>query len=213
MMRVLIGASSEVVRAGLESLLAMAPTFQVVGSFPIGTALAQFEDLQPDVVLLDLESLADESMSPAIESGGMVRNSALVILTDDPESFWQLMLYVQAYERYYRERRRPKRLSLRFKQAVAGLVVLHPDALDSVLFPTSSGEQAELDPSDQILTPREIEVLRMIAEGLGNKEIASKLKISDHTVKFHISSIFAKLGASSRTEAVTIGIRKGLIML
>jgi DNA-binding NarL/FixJ family response regulator len=56
-------------------------------------------------------------------------------------------------------------------------------------------------------------VLRMIAEGLGNKEIAFKLRISDHTVKFHISSIFVKLGASSRTEAVTIGIRKGLIMV
>ena len=53
----------------------------------------------------------------------------------------------------------------------------------------------------------------MIAEGLGNKEIASKLRISDHTVKFHISSIFAKLGASSRTEAVTIGIRGGMIMV
>jgi DNA-binding NarL/FixJ family response regulator len=53
----------------------------------------------------------------------------------------------------------------------------------------------------------------MIAEGLGNKEIASKLGISDHTVKFHISAIFAKLGASSRTEAVIIGIRGGMIMV
>ena len=53
----------------------------------------------------------------------------------------------------------------------------------------------------------------MIAEGLGNKEIAFKLRISDHTVKFHISSIFAKLGAYSRTEAVTIGIRGGMIMV
>ena len=86
-MRVLIGASSEVVRAGLESLLATVPTFQVVGSFPIATALARFEDLLPDIVLLDLESLADESMSPAIESSGMVHNSALVILTDDPGNF------------------------------------------------------------------------------------------------------------------------------
>jgi len=58
-MRVLIGASSEVVRAGLESLVATAPTFQVVGSFPIATALAQFENLQPDVMLLDLESPVD----------------------------------------------------------------------------------------------------------------------------------------------------------
>jgi DNA-binding NarL/FixJ family response regulator len=53
----------------------------------------------------------------------------------------------------------------------------------------------------------------MMAQGLGNKEIASQLGISDHTVKFHISSIFAKLGASSRTEAVTVGIRQGLIMI
>ncbi|HEV8722827.1 MAG TPA: response regulator transcription factor [Candidatus Binatia bacterium] len=78
---------------------------------------------------------------------------------------------------------------------------------------TTSREQPELDPADQILTPREIEVLRMMAEGLGNKEIATKLLISDHTVKFHISSIFAKLGVSSRTEAVTVGIRQGLIMI
>ena len=63
------------------------------------------------------------------------------------------------------------------------------------------------------LTPREVEVLRMMAEGLGNKEIAARLGISDHTVKFHISSILAKIGASTRTEAVTLGIRMGLILL
>ncbi|HKC74673.1 MAG TPA: response regulator transcription factor, partial [Chloroflexota bacterium] len=63
------------------------------------------------------------------------------------------------------------------------------------------------------LTPREIEVLGMLAEGLGNKTIARRLGISEHTVKFHVGSIFAKLDASSRTEAVTLGARRGLIML
>jgi len=63
------------------------------------------------------------------------------------------------------------------------------------------------------LTEREIEILRKLAEGLGNKQIASSLAISEHTVKFHISSILDKLGASSRTEAVTIGIRMGLVLL
>jgi len=62
----------------------------------------------------------------------------------------------------------------------------------------------ELDPSGQILTPREIAVLGMIAQGLGDKEIAFRLKIFAHTVKFHTSSIFAKLGASNRAEAVTL---------
>ena len=212
-MRILIGASSAVVRAGLESLLASAPTFQVVGSFPIGTALAQFEDLQPDVVLLDLESLADESMSAAVESGGMVRNSALVILTDNFENSQVADALRSGVRAILPREATSEEIVVAIQASLTGLVVLHPDAFGSVLFPTSLGEQAELDPSAQILTPREIEVLRMIAEGLGNKEIASKLRISDHTVKFHISSIFVKLGASSRTEAVTIGIRKGLIMV
>src|SRR2546421_277118 len=60
------------------------------------------------------------------------------------------------------------------------------------------------------LTPREMEVLEMLAEALANKMIARRLGISEHTVKFHIASIFGKLGASTRTEAVTIGIRQGL---
>ena len=76
--------------------------------------------------------------------------------------------------------------------------------------PTNSEPGAE---AFEELTGREIEVLRLLAEGLGNKEVASRLGISDHTVKFHISSILAKLGAGRRTEAVTIGIRMGLILL
>jgi DNA-binding NarL/FixJ family response regulator len=61
------------------------------------------------------------------------------------------------------------------------------------------------------LTPRELQVLRMLADGLGNKEIANRLGISDHTAKFHVTQILGKLGAASRTEAVAIGIRRGLV--
>jgi DNA-binding CsgD family transcriptional regulator len=68
-------------------------------------------------------------------------------------------------------------------------------------------------PPAQPLTPREIEVLGMLAEGLGNKTIARRLGISEHTVKFHVGSILARLDASSRTEAVTLGARRGLIMI
>lgn len=63
------------------------------------------------------------------------------------------------------------------------------------------------------LTPRERQVLFLMSEGLGNKEIAARLGISDHTVKFHASSILGKLGAGSRTEAVSQGIKRGLISL
>jgi DNA-binding NarL/FixJ family response regulator len=80
---------------------------------------------------------------------------------------------------------------------------------DSFLAPPSDGDEYQGEP----LTAREIEVLRLLAEGLGNKEIAAKLEISEHTIKFHIRSILGKLGATSRTEAVTRGLRSGLIEL
>lgn len=63
------------------------------------------------------------------------------------------------------------------------------------------------------LTRREREVIQMLAGGLGNKEIASRLAISEHTVKFHVASILDKLGAGSRTEAVSLGIRRGIVLL
>lgn len=71
----------------------------------------------------------------------------------------------------------------------------------------------EIDKSIQPLTPRELEVLQLLSEGLLNKEIAWKLGITEHTVKFHVASLLEKLNASSRTEAVAKGIRGGLILL
>ena len=76
-----------------------------------------------------------------------------------------------------------------------------------MLFRSTSGVLFET------LTLREIEVLAMLAEGLGNKEIARQLDISDNTVKFHLSAIFGKLGATNRTEAVMLGMRHGFIMV
>jgi DNA-binding NarL/FixJ family response regulator len=93
--------------------------------------------------------------------------------------------------------------------AAAGLTVLHPGDLHALL-PAPRAISAD---SGEALTPRELEVFAMLAEGAGNKQIAWKLGISEHTVKFHVASIMSKLQATSRTEAVSIGIRKGLIML
>jgi DNA-binding NarL/FixJ family response regulator len=210
--RVLIGASSAAARASLASVVARNPAFQLIGSFPIDNAFAQFEDLEPDVVLLDLGSPADEAMSIMLESRGEPVSATLVILTDDAEKFLAVDALRSGVRAILPREAKPEEIFAAIQGSAAGLVVFHPDVLDSVLAPRGD-EQTELDASDQILTPREIEVLGMIAEGLGNKEIASKLGISDHTVKFHISSILVKLGASNRAEAVTLGIRHGLIML
>jgi len=110
----------------------------------------------------------------------------------------------------------------------AGLYVFHPSDVDSVAAlrarepEHSSAPLPELGeplveplvgPLVEPLTPREIEVLQLLSQGLGNKEIASRLNISEHTAKFHVASIMGKLGAGSRTEAVTLGIRHGLVLL
>lgn len=84
-----------------------------------------------------------------------------------------------------------------------GLAVVHPDHAGSL----------SAQPSDDPLTPREREVLHLLAAGLGNKEIAGRLSISDHTAKFHVSQILAKLKAVSRAEAVSIAMRRGLVPL
>jgi DNA-binding NarL/FixJ family response regulator len=79
--------------------------------------------------------------------------------------------------------------------------------------PRQDGSSAQDEWIDEELTPREIEVLELLAEGLPNKAIGVRLKISDQTVKFHVASIIGKLGASNRTDAVRLAVRRGLISL
>ncbi|NTU85926.1 MAG: response regulator transcription factor, partial [Chloroflexales bacterium] len=101
----------------------------------------------------------------------------------------------------------PEELRAAVGAAAQGYVAV-PRQLAEQLAPRATGE-----PPAEPLTAREGEVLALLSQGLPNKQIALRLQISEHTVKFHIASIFAKLGAASRTEAVSIGARQGLITL
>lgn len=111
------------------------------------------------------------------------------------------------------------KLAIALHAAAAGLITL-PNELGELLTEPLITESRQIlqesPPSDQVfedLTAREHEVLEMMMEGLSNKEIALQLNVSVHTVKFHISSILGKLGAASRTEATTIGLRRGLLTI
>jgi DNA-binding NarL/FixJ family response regulator len=110
----------------------------------------------------------------------------------------------------------PTEIAAAIEAVAAGLYVFHPSDIDSIptLRPVPSETAPELgEPIVEHLTPREIEVLQLLSAGLGNKEIATRLNISEHTAKFHVASIMGKLGAATRTEAVTLGIRHGLVMI
>jgi DNA-binding NarL/FixJ family response regulator len=89
---------------------------------------------------------------------------------------------------------------------------MHPAKVDA-MFPAVEPASRPFAELTEPLTPRESEVLQMLASGLGNKEIAARLAISEHTVKFHVAAILGKLGAASRTQAVSLGIRRGLVLL
>lgn len=119
----------------------------------------------------------------------------VVILSDQPAS----QLIDQGARGVLRPSSTPIEIRAALEAAAAGLVVLP-------VTPKQAGQ-------DTILTPREKEVLQLLAQGVGNKEIAWRLHITEHTVKFHVSSLMSKLSAGSRTEAVTQGIRRGYVSL
>jgi NarL family two-component system response regulator YdfI len=212
--RVLIAAGSAIARAGLEALLTSNPALIAVGSVPaIDAVMQQVEDQQPDVVLLELETYDDETLASILALGASPHLPACVILTDDAPEMWTAEALRAGIRGILPRQASASAIVAAVEATAAGLVVLHRDTVDSLL-PAVLSHSRDLPPvSQQALTPREIEVLGMLAEGLGNKTIAWRLGISEHTVKFHVGSILAKLNASSRTEAVTLGIRQGLIML
>ncbi len=101
-----------------------------------------------------------------------------------------------------------------FESTEAAAVLMEGGAFHSWMPGEPAGESGGGSKLPSVaLTPREIEVLRLLADGTSNKMIAHKLGISDHTVKFHVTSILTKLNAGSRTEAVTLGVRMGLVYL
>lgn len=136
----------------------------------------------------------------------------MVVLVDNPAPLWARNAISAGMNAILSRDVTRDELHLALQAAEANLVLLHPGAALGI-FPSDFRRSRSMDePIDQ-LTEREREVLRLISDGLGNREIAQKLKISGHTAKFHVSSILSKLGAASRAEAVSDGIRRGLIVI
>ena len=212
MTRILVVAASPVVRAGLDAVLASNPALEVVGRASATTTLApQVAALQPDVVVVELEGHDDPAATSTL--GDVLSAAATVVLADDLRGTWAAEALRAGARGVLPREATVDEIVGAVEAAAAGLVVLHPAVAATLLPLLPIPARAVPAPPAPPLTPREIEVLGMLAEGLGNKTIARRLGISEHTVKFHVGSIFAKLDASSRTEAVTRGARRGLIML
>jgi DNA-binding NarL/FixJ family response regulator len=196
--RALVSARSPLVRRGLAGALRGDERIAVVGE----TAPAELSDavaaFAPDVLVEERNSVADGFALPS------------VVLSEDARRAW-LEVADAAGERgplaILAREASPEEIVAAVVAVSAGLVAVQPRTL--------AFSRALADPIErnEPLSPRERGVLAEMARGSPNKEIAARLGISEHTVKFHVGSIFAKLGVSSRTEAVTQGMRLGLVML
>jgi NarL family two-component system response regulator YdfI len=210
--RVFIVAASPLVRAGLQSILADSRIDLVGSAAHLESISGQLVDTEPDVVLVETTADTYEESLNALEDAEVAQDHAVIVLSEQLKADC-LSKALRAGVRAVLPREvTPEQLRAALEAAVAGLVVVHPADLDNAL-PAAANMPAAVDELPEPLTRREREVLQMLAAGLVNKEIAARLTISDHTVKFHVASILGKLGASTRTEAVSAGIRRGLVML
>jgi DNA-binding NarL/FixJ family response regulator len=210
--RVLIVAAYAAVRAGLQALLAEEEACTVIGAVSGSAELERvLPEARPDVVLLD-ESAGEGARVLEVLAGS---ETGLVILGEQRAGY-QFMAGspLPGWAYLFKEADRAE-IAAAVRAVAAGLVVLDRSLAPLLNATSLLRTNADDDPPlpGEALTPREREVLQLMAEGLPNRQIAARLYISPHTVKFHVASILAKLGAASRTEAVTLGARKGYVLL
>ena len=203
-LRILVVADDPLARAGLGALLSGHVGYTVVGQTPADEELLRAVDVyRPAVLLWDLGSdtvSGVELMADVDEAG--VRVVALVaddVHAVEARAAGALGLVPRDVE--------AERLLATIGAVSKGMLVFDPEMAPPAL------QDGRRPPQAADLTPRELEVLRLLAEGLANKAIAHRLDVSEHTVKFHVNSILGKLGAQNRTDAVVRATRLGLILL
>jgi DNA-binding NarL/FixJ family response regulator len=209
--RILVADDHPMLREGLVAVLSTQPDFEVVGEAADGSEAVRLAGaLRPDVILLDLEMPGTDGVA-ALErlrdAGSEVRAVVFTAYDTDERILGALRAGARGYLLKGASR---AEIFDAVRTVYAGGSLLQPGVTARVLEHLGRGD--ERAQANQ-LTPRELEVLGLISEGLQNSEIAERLFVTERTVKFHVSSILAKLGADNRTEAVAIAARRGLIRM
>lgn len=207
MIRIVVADDHPVVREGLAAILATQPDFAVVGEAADGAALlALAVALRPDVALVDLAMpILDGAAAIARLRTEAPSTRALVLTAFDSDE--RIIGAITAGARGYLLKGAPRAEIFAAVRVVAGGgSLLQPPVAARLVARVAS-------PAAPALGPRALEVLRLVAQGRANKEIAAALGVSERTVKFHLSTIMARLGAANRTEAVTLAAQRGLITL
>ena len=206
--RVLITDDHGVVRQGLRMFLSLDPDFEVVGEASNGEeALAMARALGPDVVLMDLLMPVMDGISATEKIRAELPDVEVIALTSVLEDASVTGAVRAGAIGYLLKDTDSEELSRAIKAAAEGRVHLAPEAAARLM------REVRAPDSPEALTDREAEVLRLLARGKANKQIATSLYVSEKTVKAHVSSILMKLGVQSRTQAALYAVRTGLVSI
>jgi DNA-binding NarL/FixJ family response regulator len=206
--RVLIVDDHDVVRKGLAGFLRLDPALEVVGEAEDGAeAVRLARELRPDVVLMDLLMPEMDGIAATRIIRGELPDTEVVALTSVLEDAAVVGAMRAGAIGYLLKDTRVEELGRAVRAAAAGQVQLSPKAAARLVREVRAPERPET------LSEREVEVLRLLTRGRANKQIARDLRISETTVKTHVSSILGKLGVQSRTQAALHGARMGLVPL
>jgi two-component system, NarL family, response regulator LiaR len=206
MIRVLIVDDHEVVRQGLRMFLGLDPELEIVGEAADGAAaIHQARETQPDVVLMDLLMPGTDGITATATIRREQPETEVIALTSVLEDDKIIGAIRAGAIGYLLKDTGAQELCRAIKAAAAGQVQLSPQAAARLM------REVRAPDSPEPLTERETEVLRLLAGGLANKEIARTLGIGEKTVKTHVSHVLAKLGVLSRTQAALYAVRIGLV--
>ena len=210
--RVLVADDHIVVRQGIRALLATEPDIEVVGEAENGLdAVAEVEKLQPDVTLMDLVMPEMDAIEAIRHITARQPEARILVLTSfaaDDKVFPAIKAGALGY---LLKDSGPEELVSAIHQVYRGESSLHPTIARKLLHELS--HPAERPPTPEPLTEREVEVLKLVARGRSNQEIAEQLVISEATARTHVSNILRKLHLASRTQAALYALREGLASL
>ncbi|MFD8557920.1 response regulator [Streptosporangium canum] len=204
--RLLVADDHPVVRDGLSSMFASAPGFEVLGAASDGAAVVRLaQQLRPDVILMDLRMPGMDGLAAIIELARLgVTARVLVLTTYDSDT--DVLPAIEAGATGYLLKDSPREELLRGARAAArGESVLSPSVAARLMNRMRA-------PAPQLLSPRELEVLELVAAGNTNREAAVRLFITEATVKSHLLNIYTKLGVNDRAAAVTEAFNRGLLV-
>lgn len=201
MIQILLVDDQHIIRQGLRSMLELNPDMQVIGEAENGKrALEEVSKLQPDVVLMDIRMSIMDGVAATEAIVQQFPDSKVLVLTTFDDDEYVLKALRLGAKGYLLKDTEPDELALAIRSVYKGHTQLGPGLLEKVLMPTPP-TITKLSPALEGLTSRELEVLRLIASGANNREIAEALFLSENTVKNYVTNVLSHLQLRDRTQA------------